>query len=96
MFGIKKNKNNDIMIKAKVNNTIEINLHFDTGYGDFVLYFPQIKIGQNDQVLDQVFRISDNFEEALTIFNKVILLANAGVHDIYQLYLKGVEFTKKL
>lgn len=77
---------------------VEISCGFDSGYGDYTLYLPQIQIGKVASakgVSDQVFRISENPDTAKKVFDKAVALANQG-KDIYQIYREAEQYARTL
>lgn len=81
---------------AVVNGT-EIDVHFDDEYGDYVLFLPQITLGEESlkkDVPDQLFRISKDPEVAKEIFKKTIEMALED-SDPYRLYVKALDFFQK-
>ena len=74
-------------LHAKVNG-IDIQVRWDGGYRDYVVYLPQIEIGSprfvETGVLDQLIRIGDHAETARSVFTKATELARTAV-DAYQL-----------
>ena len=79
-------------------NGIEIDCHWDDGYRDYVLYLPQIEMGDEATekgVDDQVFRISDDPEDAKKVFEFAKELAKTE-KDIYKVYLMSEDFARNL
>ncbi len=66
-------------------NGIEISVAFDPYYGDYTIYFPQIEFGVDEDVPDQVLRISENPDEAKSFFEMAKKLANEGM-DMYEIF----------
>ena len=51
-------------------NGIEIKVAFYEDSGDYELYLPQVEMGGDDGLPDQVIRISDSAEAAEAVFNE--------------------------
>lgn len=80
---------------AAVVNEIEINVRWDEGYENYVLYFPQIRIRNEKGVPDQLFRISQSPEDARRIFEKAKQLA-AQKLDVYEVYKQAEVYAGSL
>ena len=79
-------------------NGVEISIHWDNGYGDYVIYFPQIELGDTAYekgVSDQVLRISQKPEVAKQVFDYASKLAQTE-KDVYEIYKKVDEFSRDL
>jgi len=79
-------------------NGINIIASYDTGYQDYVLYFPQIPVGEESSekgVHDQLFRIDNNPENAKKVFDYAVKEAK-NESDIYELYKKAEKFARSL
>lgn len=78
--------------KASVNGK-DIGIHWDSGYEEYVVYFPQVKFGDETsdkyQIYDNVILIGTDTVVAQQIFAEAIKLAETEP-DVYGLY-KGVE-----
>ena len=85
----------DYREKANVNG-IHISVGFDPFYGDYTIYFPQIEFGADEDVSDQVLRISENPDEARSFFEMAKNLADEG-RDVYEIFkILERERNKKL
>lgn len=83
--------------KETINGTT-IMCHFDGEYNDYVLYFPQINLGEeaNEQgVSDQLFRISEDSSVAKQVYEFAKKLAETD-KDIYSIFKKTKEFARTL
>lgn len=78
--------------KASVNGK-DINIHWDSGYEEYVVYFPQVKLSDETsnkhKIYDNVILIGTDTAVAQQIFAEAIKLAETE-SDVYGLY-KGVE-----
>ena len=78
-------------------NGIEINIHWDEGYNDFVIYFPQIEglseEAEKQRVPDQVIRSSRRPEDAEQVFDYAKQLAETE-KDVYKLYKKVEDYIR--
>ena len=80
-------------------NGIEMEVGWDSGYGDYTIYLPQIEIigGEAERrgISDQVLRISENPELAKKVFEFAKEAANHE-KDVYDLYNRVEKFIKSL
>lgn len=71
-------------------NGVQIELYFDPDYNKYVIYFPQIVVGQHNTP-DQLITISQNEDEARTTFEYAKQMAKDGFgtpYNVYHLVLK--------
>ena len=82
--------------EAEVNGII-IDAHYDIGYMDYVLYFPQIDM--NEAIAkgtgDQLFRIGESPEIAKKVFDYAVKLAETE-SDVYEVFKKAEKFAKTI
>ena len=71
--------------EREVVNDIIISVAFDPYYGDYTIYFPQIELSADEDVSDQVLRISENPDEAKSFFEMAKNLADEG-RDMYEIF----------
>lgn len=79
-------------------NGIDFSVGWDNGYRDYTIYFPQIEIGEKayeQNVPDQVIRISKNREKAKKVFDFIKQEAQQE-GDVYKLYKKAENFIHNL
>ncbi len=74
---------------------IDISVGWDRGYDDYTIYFPQIEIGIEGGVPDQVIRISRKPEIAKQVFNFAAKKAEEA-KDVYELYRAVEKFSRNL
>jgi hypothetical protein len=80
-------------------NGIDIDVHWDGGYRDYVIYFPQIDLShawKNEKnVDDQVLRLTRKPEVAKQVFDFAAKKANE-VKNVYDLYREVNKFSRDL
>lgn len=79
-------------------NGVEMKVHQDIFYGEYVIYFPQIDLNaeaQEKEVPDQVIRISEDPKTAEKAFEYASTLAEIGI-DVYEIYKKMENFINDL
>lgn len=76
-------------------NGVEMSVYYDNlSYHEFCLYFPQIEIGKDPDVQDQVIILSQNEDEARMLFDRAVELAEE-LGDPYEVY-KQMEKEKDI
>lgn len=71
-------------------NGIHISVDWDSSYGDYTIYFPQIEVDDHARdrgVSDQVLRLSPLPDVAKYLYEKAVELAET-TPDVYELYTK--------
>lgn len=60
-------------------NGLQIEAGWDQGYGDYTIYLPQIQVGKEPGIYDQVVRISEKAADAKNAFAFAKQLAEQGM-----------------
>lgn len=82
-------------------NGVTLMCHYDGGYREYVLYFPQISIDHEAGkaaelgINDQVIRISDDQEKAKKVFDFAKAAAQSD-NNVLSIYKKVEEFLPSL
>jgi hypothetical protein len=80
-------------------NGIDIDVHWDNGYRDFVIYFPQIDLShaweKEKNVSDQVLRLTRKPEVAKQVFDFAVKKAGE-VKNVYDLFREVNKFSRDL
>ncbi len=76
-------------------NGVDIAVHWDKGYDDYVIYLPQIKLFKVEGVDDQILRITRKPDVAKLVFDYARQLAKIEP-DVYKMYKRLEEFSENL
>ena len=76
-------------------NGVEIVVEWDEGYDDYVIYLPQIELGKEEGVHDQVIRLTRKPEVAKQIFDFATKEAEK-TKNVYNLFRSVEKFSKDL
>lgn len=76
-------------------NGIIINVRWESESQDYEIYFPQIQLGNTENVPDQVLRITRDAEVAKKVFDRACELA-LQEPNVYKLYKAIQEFSRNL
>jgi hypothetical protein len=92
---INKEKERKAFVGRETVNGVEIVVEWDNGYDDYVIYFPQIEIGEaasEKGVHDQVLRITRKPDVAKLVFDYARQLAKKEP-DVYKIYKRVEDFS---
>jgi len=98
MFNPETQEKKEKYQEEKEINGIKIIVVYDTRYGNYVLKFPQIELGEeaiDKGVFDQIIRIDENPDNAKKIFDLAVKEAENG-SDVYKLFKKSEAFAGEL
>lgn len=84
-------ENQNYSDKTKANG-IEMSVAWDDEFGDYTIYFPQIRLNNeatSKGIYDQIIRVSENPDSAKKVFNFAIMQAFQGkpLNDLYKAVL---------
>ncbi len=82
-------------VANKTINGVETMVHWDDSYKDYVIYFPQVDLGNDQGVYDQVIRLGDSPEDAKKIFEAACGIAETE-SDVYKVYKKIEMLAREL
>ena len=76
-------------------NGIDISVGWDRGYDDYTIYFPQIELGKEEGIYDQVIRLTRKTEVAKQVFDFATKEAEK-TKNVYDLFRSVEKFSRDL
>jgi hypothetical protein len=76
-------------------NGVDIVVKWDEGYDDYVIYLPQIELGKEEGIYDQVIRLTRKPEVAKQVFDFATKEAEK-TKNVYDLFRSVEKFSKDL
>jgi hypothetical protein len=93
-----KEKERKAFVGRETVNGVKIVVEWDNGYDDYVIYFPQIEIGEaasEKGIHDQTLRITRKPDVAKVVFDYACQLAK-NESDVYKIYKSVEDFSGDL